>query len=330
MYADNLYSMPDNHQQKQHDDDVNINHVKIRPTVNCKICQQLFPSNNALHWHLCSTCQALKQFEDPKKAKLATMLYAKPKKEVIIMSTAPKTNGLPRHEFHKWQYTMANIQFSKDQQAQVHNICLDTGCTMTLIDKDFPKKVTPDAVMKKMVSLVSVRGVGCRKHSSVDNTTIDMYFPQTKRRTAMINQEIHKVDSLKAKMLIGIDILGKESFTINTKNKKAIIKSCNNLIIFLEVASQAHTQFTQQILADKDTIILAKTLKQILVQSKLAKGKNLLFKPSYAKPNVIVVAQTVNCRMTKILMRNNTNNSLTIAGKTQLEQVIEYKTNVCY
>ena len=89
---------------------------------------------------------------------------------------------------------------------------------MTLIDKDFLKGVALDAVMKKMASLVFVRGVETRKHSSVDYATIDIYFPENKCCIAAIGQEVHMVDGLKAKMFIGIDILGRESFTINTNN----------------------------------------------------------------------------------------------------------------
>ena len=34
--------------------------------------------------------------------------------------------------------------------------------------------------------------------------------------------------------------------------------------------------------------------------------------------------------MTEILMQNDTDNVLTIAGKTQLGQVVKYKANMCY
>ena len=34
--------------------------------------------------------------------------------------------------------------------------------------------------------------------------------------------------------------------------------------------------------------------------------------------------------MTEILMQKNTDNVLTIAGKTQLRQVVEYKADACY
>ena len=154
----------------------------------------------------------------------------------------------------------------------MHNVCLDTGCTTTLIDRDFLKEVAPNTVMRKMASPVSVRGVRPKKHSLIDYATLSLYFPGNKRCTAAIHQEVHVIDGLKAKMLISINILGKESFTINTRNKKATIGSCNNIVIPLEVASQAQMQFTQQILANKNTTILAKALEQILVQSKLSKG----------------------------------------------------------
>ena len=129
--------------------------------------------------------------------------------------------------------------------------------------------------MKKMVSPVSIRSVGPGKHSSINYATINLYFPGNECCTAAVHWEVHVVDGLKAKMLIGIDILGSKSFTINTGNKKATIRSCNNIIILLEVAPRAQMQFTQQILANRDTTIPAKILGQIPVQSKLLKGTNL-------------------------------------------------------
>ena len=108
---------------------------------------------------------------------------------------------------------------------------------MILIDKDFLKKVVPDAVMKKIASLISIRGLGPGKHSLVDYASIDIYFPRNECCTAAICQKVHVVDGLKAKILIGIDILSRESFTIDTGNKRAMIGSCHNVIIPLEVAS---------------------------------------------------------------------------------------------
>ena len=58
---------------------------------------------------------------------------------------------------------------------------------MTLINKDFLKEVTPDAVMKKMTSPISVRGIGPRKNSLVHYATIELYFPGKEHCTAAIH-----------------------------------------------------------------------------------------------------------------------------------------------
>ena len=138
---------------------------------------------------------------------------------------------------------------------------------MTLINRRFLKEVTPDAVMKKKALPVSVRGVGPEKHLLVDYATINLYFPGNEHCTIMIHQYVHVVNGFEAKMLINTDILGKESFTIDAGNRT--IKSYNNIFILLGVASRAQMQFTQQILANKDMTIPARTLGQILAQSKL-------------------------------------------------------------
>ena len=143
------------------------------------------------------------------------------------------------------------MKFSKDLQLQVFNVCLDIGCIITLIDQDFLKKVAPNAVVKKIVSLISIRDVKSGKHVSADYAMIDLFFPGAKRHTVAITREIHMVDSLKTKMLISINILSRKSFMINTENTKAKIRSCNGIVILLEVIPCAHMQFIQQILLNK-------------------------------------------------------------------------------
>ena len=51
-------------------------------------------------------------------------------------------------------------------------------------------------------------------------------------------------------MLIGMDIFGRKTVTINTSNKQATIGSCNDIVILLEVTPQIKNWFAQQILSD--------------------------------------------------------------------------------
>ena len=103
--------------------------------------------------------------------------------------------------------------------------------------------MAPNIVMKKMASLMSVKSVTPKKHSLVNYATINLYFPGNKHCTGAVHQEVHVVNSLKAKMLININILGNKSFTIDTRNKRTTIESCDNIVIPLEMAPEAQTQF---------------------------------------------------------------------------------------
>ena len=69
---------------------------------------------------------------------------------------------------------------------------------------------------------------------------------------------------------------------------------------------------------------------QVPVRSNLPEKWDLLFEPLYARPDVTIFAQKVNCSMKEILMRNDTDRILVIFGKATLGRVVEYKADECY
>ena len=109
---------------------------------------------------------------------------------------------------------------------------------MILINRDFLNKVAPEAIMKKMAFPVFVRSVEPGKHSSVDYTTINLYLLKVNQCIAAITHKVHVVARLKAKMLIGMDILGKKSVTINIGNKQATIGGSDDIVIPFKVIPQ--------------------------------------------------------------------------------------------
>ena len=82
-----------------------------------------------------------------------------------------------------------------------------------------------------MTSPLHVRDIGTITHFSKDFIYMSFYFPRkndnSKPVLAEIKREVHLVKGLKAKMLIGNDILMSEGFVLNLSNKKATISSCN-------------------------------------------------------------------------------------------------------
>ncbi len=70
-------------------------------------------------------------------------------------------------------------------------------------------KSLPELKVAKMASPLKVRGVGSTKHETDEYVSVTIYFPGQKERKealAFITRELHLVDDLRAKMLLGNDI----------------------------------------------------------------------------------------------------------------------------
>lgn len=89
---------------------------------------------------------------------------------------------------------------------QLHAICLDTGCTMSLIDRSFLNNELPDVKVQCMTSPIAVRGLGSTSHNTAESVLVDLYLLDTNGQTAHLQRELHIVEELRAKVLLGIDI----------------------------------------------------------------------------------------------------------------------------
>lgn len=108
-------------------------------------------------------------------------------------------------------------------------VCADTGCGVSLIDRAWALSKTSTPI-SKLISPLRVRGVGSSKHETSEYITQDLYFPGTDGKgdkvLACARRELHLVEDLRVKVLIGNDIIGPEGITLDVANKKARIGSC--------------------------------------------------------------------------------------------------------
>ena len=77
-----------------------------------------------------------------------------------------------------------------------------------------------------------VYGIGPRSHKCNKYTTITLYIPGTvgnKPAIASITHQLHIVDDLQAKVLVGIDILGPEQAIINIDRQKLTLPLYNDI-----------------------------------------------------------------------------------------------------
>ena len=89
--------------------------------------------------------------------------------------------------------------------------CLDTSCGVTLVDRCWLTQRLPNQKISKMAVPLKGREIGSAKHNSDEFVSVPLYFLGRDKSKQLvyvqIDRELHLVDSLRANMLIGNDII---------------------------------------------------------------------------------------------------------------------------
>ncbi len=168
---------------------------------------------------------------------------------VYVKFTATGTTAVDGYEFRGWHYATVDAQLTQNEKR--NSICLDTECTMTLIDRQFLRKYTPNAEIKRMASPITVCGLGANTHEFTEFMVVDLHLPGKDGRVTVISREAHLVENLKACMLVGMDILAPEAISLNLLEWTAIIGSCDDIKIFLIIITCSSDQTNQLVLFKK-------------------------------------------------------------------------------
>lgn len=82
----------------------------------------------------------------------------------------------------------------------------------------------------KIAFPISVRGLSTSCHQTDEYVLIPFYCPSVNKNgqkaLACIRRELHIINNLRAKMLIGNDIISTEYIVIDVASHKATIRSC--------------------------------------------------------------------------------------------------------
>ena len=226
--------------------------------------------------------------------------------------------------FHGWHYFMISIQFSP--LATPEQVCLDSGCSITLADASWIQEQLPRTQLQTMATPLRVHGLGAVTHTSTAYILLPMYFQGTccsdkKKVLATFTQEVHLVDNLQAKMLISIDILGPEKIDLLLSQGVAHIGSCN---IDAEITAHpkgppihapVHTGAHMMILAHSCIAVPVKHWLELLGNN-LTDAQDLLFKP--ATSGISIFAHLANATMSAVLVHNDTSRPIHLPQGYQL------------
>lgn len=197
----------------------------------CQRCSAEFYSNNKLHKHI----RMCKKESAPARndAPAVDVFHA----SVIHSDASP--DSTPGLGFRSWRY--ATFAASIGKPDSLHEICSDTGCGASLVDRAFLAEEVPDYQQRvqKKPDAMRVRGLGDSLLITTEHLPINFRIPgravDGSPAIACFTRHVYIVEGLKAKMLVGNDILGPELMVPDVSREKLSIGSCKDLTVKLNV-----------------------------------------------------------------------------------------------
>lgn len=190
--------------------------MSATPVLSCRRCSEQFQSNNKLHRHL-------KQCRTPD-----VDAHRAPNTDAPIIDSRAPSDISAGYSFRPWKY--ARLQASLAEGQPTDEVCVDSGTTMTIGDRQYIRKKVPGIVEQKTAEPIRVRGIGAAWHDTSSYVMLDFYVPgiakNSKPAIAHFKREVHLVDDLSAKILIGVDTMVPEEMVIDAGKQKITIGSC--------------------------------------------------------------------------------------------------------
>lgn len=223
---------------------------ELSEAYTCLHCDDSFSSNNKLHKHLRTS------HTNPVDSNVyhATALVPR------VMESTISDNTEPGHGFRGWHYAAA--QGSLAESGTPEEICLDSGCSSTLIDKAFLQRHLPKETYTRDNCPLTVRGIGDRKH--------------------VINQYVHIHVFIRGIFQNQIVLL-KFAIEANIFNAKAIARTCQNAAIPLRIRAKPH-HTTPRPVYNKQRVVIppfSQARLPIRVNKQVPEDRDSTFTPEY-------------------------------------------------
>jgi len=183
-----------------------------------------------------------------------------------------------------------------------------------------------------MSSPITVRGIGENRHSTSKYVVTLIYFGGLRDGNPIITlltRKAHVVSGLKAKILLGIDVIGPKKFELLLAKKSVHIDSYNvNIQIDLKLKGR---QVRQVVSATFSLIIPPNTQATIPVHHIiLPQNRDFLFEPDHVNHGLTLYAHVINANLSFIIARNETKKPLKIPRNYRLKKVTKMDFNGCY
>ena len=184
----------------------------------CRICNNIFDSNNKLHKHLkrCKKSLSIEIFH----IIIATKLFIFDSNNIVLIESNISIIIDTRLVFRSWYYITTIMSFLCSKAS--HDICININCTMSLINRVFVTNLKFVTQIKKINVSIFVQDIDILRHVTNDYLMLLMYIQDTidKRKvTTHLRREIYVIDNLKIKLLLSMNIMSFKRIIIDMNFK---------------------------------------------------------------------------------------------------------------
>jgi predicted nucleic acid-binding Zn ribbon protein len=263
-----------------------IHHVgNDQPMHSCKRCPAVFRKRNRLFAHLRTSNHYTAADPEPSTAPTPNDATKEHDPEVV-KSTAPVTFGTG-YGFRTYNYLEMPVRLTKHGTDDW--ICLDTGAGMSLIDRQWLQDNCPEATILTRATNVSVRGIDNQVQKTSNYVVLQVYIPghdaaDGQIKLAEIRREFHIVPDLRCKMIIGEDIIEPEGIVIDSRDRKARMRACNDFVFKLRITPKGR-QILHRRVATRTRVAVAPGARALIpIKCKpLPNDRDCEFTPVYEK-----------------------------------------------
>lgn len=184
-----------------------------------------------------------------------------------------------------------------------------------------------------MASPITVQGLGSDKHQTLRYAIFPLLLHGKRNGKPVLAKttprEVHIVDSLKAKMLIGMDIMVPEKIDIIISKSIAHIGSCQGVDMPLEIRPRSvGCAVSHPIHAKQSIIVPPRSETHIPVHHASLPDRDFFFEPD--KSQLSLYAQLVDASMTSIIAKNDSDQAVKVPRNLRLGTVQEADFDNCY
>ena len=311
----------------------NVLHVDLKMITSssrnfiCRICNSIFDFNNKLHKYFkrCKRSLSIEIFH----VVIATKLFTFDSNKDVLIESNVSIIIDTRLVFRLWHYVTTIMSFSCSKAS--HDICIDTDCTMSLIDRVFVTNLKLVTQIKKVNVSIFVRDIDTFRHVTNDYLMLSMYIQDTidkRKATTHLRREIYVIDNLKTKLLLSINVMSFERMIIDMNLKQFIIKNCQSLVVKLEITIKNNIRVRRTLRAEKKFVVEINIIVKLSIDLRddSILDKDYLFEFSFSN----TYAYIVDVFVWFVYVKNDFNTSLEISRHAHMNQLVEFEKQNCY